>query len=240
MPVCGVDVSHHQDPARCDWRTAYDAGLRFVYVKGSEGDAFGDAPYVDPAAGEHIRRIRETPLLVGMYHFARPDTRFASCADGRINGENEGNFAADTAIALGLAWPGSLPVAIDLEKYTPEELFITDAQRDDFVRGMVDTLEQRLGRLPIIYVGSTFWGYQHTTALAQELHARGVPLWLVNYTPNPDPAAEIKGWHHGIWQWSGGGEFCHCEPWPGLPHPVDQNTYRGSFAELRGLAAGPS
>jgi GH25 family lysozyme M1 (1,4-beta-N-acetylmuramidase) len=149
-----------------------------------------------------------------------------------------GEHAADTAIALGLAWRGSLPVAIDLENYTLDADKVTDAQRDEFVRGMVDTLERRLGRLPIMYVGATFWGYQQTNALAQELHTRGVPLWLVNYSPEADTDESIFGWPHAVWQFSGGGDHCFADPWPGLPHPVDQNRYRGTLAELRGLAGG--
>jgi GH25 family lysozyme M1 (1,4-beta-N-acetylmuramidase) len=234
MTVYGTDVSHHQDPTRCDWPTAYAAGLRFAYVKGSEGMDDGK-PYVDESAAEHIARIRQTPVHVGMYHFARPDNRFKTCIDGRTNGVNEGEFAASTAISLGLAWRGSLPVAIDLEKYTDDALGITDAQRDDFVRGMVDTLECRLGRLPTIYAGATFWGYQHSSALAAELRARGVLLWMVNYGEGPDPSKSIAGWPWSMWQHSGGGDYCYAEAFPGLPHPIDQNVYRGTMAELRGL-----
>jgi lysozyme len=196
MTVFGADVAHHQSPTLCDWPTAYAAGLRFVYVKGSEGME-DEKPYVDPAAATHVSLIRQTPLLVGMYHFARPDRRFTENCDGYLHGVNEGTFAAKTAISLGLGWSGSLPVAIDLEKYTPDTLEISDAERDDFVRGMVDTLEDRLGgRLPVVYTGATFW--QH----------------------------------------SGGGDCVTAEPWPGLPHPVDQNVYRGTLAELRGLVSG--
>jgi GH25 family lysozyme M1 (1,4-beta-N-acetylmuramidase) len=235
MTVFGADVAHHQSPTLCDWPTAYAAGLRFVYVKGSEGME-DEKPYVDPAAATHVSLIRQTPLLVGMYHFARPDRRFTENCDGYLHGVNEGTFAAKTAISLGLGWSGSLPVAIDLEKYTPDTLEVSDAERDDFVRGMVDTLEERLGgRLPVVYAGSTFWGYQHSTALAAELRARGVLLWLVNYTSKPDPAAGIAGWPWSFWQHSGGGDCVTAEPWPGLPHPVDQNVYRGTMAELRGL-----
>jgi GH25 family lysozyme M1 (1,4-beta-N-acetylmuramidase) len=237
MTIHGVDVSHHQPPDRCDWPTAFEAGLRFVYVKGSEGAGGADA-YVDPSAAAHVAAIRRTPLLVGMYHFARPDNRFKSSSDGYANGVAEGEHAAATAIALGLAWRGSLPVAIDLEKYTPDELKITDAQRDAFVRGMVDTLETRLGRLPVIYTGCTFWGYQHSAELAHELRDRGVLLWLVSYTAKPDPAESISGWPWWGWQHSGGGDSFTAIAWPGLPHPVDQNIYRGTEAELRGLVAG--
>jgi GH25 family lysozyme M1 (1,4-beta-N-acetylmuramidase) len=235
MTVFGVDVSHHQDPTRCDWPTAFAAGLRFVWVKGSEGME-DDKPYVDPAARVHIEAIRRTPLLVGMFHMARPDRRFATNPDGRENGIDEGLFAASTATALGVAWSNSMPVAIDLEYYTPGTLHITDEQRDEFVLGLVDTLESRLGRLPVVYAGSTFWRYQHTPALAEHLRARGVLLWQPNYTTRPDPTESIGGWPWSFWQHSGGRAAELAPPFPGLP-TVDQNVYRGTEAELRGLAA---
>ncbi len=235
MTVFGVDVAHHQDPKRCDWPTAFEAGCRFVYVKGSEGMG-GEGAYVDPAAAEHVARIRQTPLFVGMYHFARPDNRFKSSPDGRANGIAEGAHAVSTAISLGLAWGGSsLPIAIDLEKYTTDDVDITDAQRDDFLRGMIDEIQMATGRLPLLYVGATFFGYQHSAELAHELRARGVVLWQVDYTNAADPTESIEGWPWSIWQHSGGGSCCTAQPFPGLPHPVDQNVYRGSFAELRGL-----
>jgi lysozyme len=234
MTVFGADVAHHQTPSRCDWATAHSCGLRFVWVKGSEGMG-GEGAYVDPAAAEHVACIRRADIAVGMYHFARPDNRFASCADGRANGIAEGEHAVATAISLGAAWRGSLPIALDLEVYTPDTLKITDDQRDDFVRGFVDEVQMSTGRLPVVYTGATFWGYQHSTALAAELRARGVLLWLVNYTSKPDPTAGIAGWPWSFWQHSGGSDCVTAEPWPGLPHPVDQDVYRGTMAELRGL-----
>jgi lysozyme len=234
MTIHGTDVSHHQSPTLCDWPTAYEHGLRFVYVKGSEGME-DEKPHVDPAAAAHVALISRTPLYKGMYHFARPDNRFTADCDGYLHGVSEGEWAAKTATALGLAWSGSLPVAIDLEKYTPDTLEVSDAERDDFVRGMVDTLFSRLGRLPVVYAGSTYWGYQHSAALAEELRGRGVLLWLVNYGSAPDPAKSIGGWPWSVWQHSGGGDSCYAEPFPGLPHPIDRNVYRGTMGELRGL-----
>lgn len=230
MIVRGVDVSQAQRPAACDWPRAYDAGIRFAWAKGSEG-AGGAGAYVDSAAQQHLEQLGSTPILRGMYHVARPDNRDPS-GPWREDGRIEGEHAAATAIALGVAGPGHLPVAIDLEKYTT----ITDEQRDDFVRGLVDALERELGRLPLIYTGPNYWASQHTSGFASELRARGVLLWQVTYTPAGDPPRAIAGWPWSFWQYSGGGDFAYAPPIPGLPNPVDQNVYRGTMAELRGLA----
>lgn len=238
MIVRGVDVSKAQPPTACDWPRAFDAGIRFCFVKTSEG--MHDAtPYVDEAAAAHLAALKCTPILRGMFHVARPDRRFAESRDARRNGRVEGEFAAETALSLGVAGPGSLPVVLDLEKYTPTSLGITDAQRDEMVRAMVDTVEAWLGRLPIVYTGQDFWASQHTAALALELRERGVLLWQVDYRRGGiEPGEAIAGWPWSFWQHSGGGDFAYAPPVPGLPPPVDQNIYRGTLEELRGLLRG--
>lgn len=234
MPIIqGVDVSRNQRPSSCDWSRAYEAGVRFCYVKGSEG-AGGPGAYVDDKAAEHIAAIRKTPISVGMYHFARPDNRFRESRDPVVNGKREAEHLISTAIALGVAWTG-LPVAIDCEKYTPADLRITDAQRDAMLVTMIDEIEAVLKRLPVVYTGPNFWGDQHTRELASTLHARGVPLWLVKYGRGADPSETILGWPWSIWQHSGGGDFAYAPAIPGLPSPIDQNRYRGTAEEFRGL-----
>ena len=233
--IRGVDVSRHQRPDRCNWNVAYAVGaITFVYVKGSEG-AGGAGAYVDPSAAEHVASIRRTPISVGMYHFARPDNRFKLSSDGAANGRAEAEHAIETAKSLGLAWRGSLPVAIDHEKYTDKALGITDAQRDAFLLAMVDTIAEDLGRMPILYTGANMIAFQHTSGLPEQLRKRGVLLWLVNYTRKPDPEREVPGLPWSIWQHSGGGEFEMAAPVPGLPKPIDQNVYRGTDAEFAAL-----
>jgi GH25 family lysozyme M1 (1,4-beta-N-acetylmuramidase) len=233
--ICGVDVSKAQSPTRCDWPRAFDAGVRFAFIRASEG-AGGAGAYVDDAAALHLAAVRRTPIFSGVYHVARPDNRFASSPNGRANGVAEGRHACDTALRLGVAGVGSLPIVIDLEKYTPKLLGITDEQRDDFVRGLVDTIEAWTGRLPIIYAGGTYWHYQLSPTLALELRQRGVLLWLVDYQRGIEPLdATIDGWPWSFWQHSGGGDFAFAPPIPGMPNPIDQDQYRGSLIELRGL-----
>ena len=235
--ITGVDVSQHQRPSACNWARAYSSGLRFAWVKGSEGAGGEAGAYVDPAASEHLARLRQTPMLAGMYHFARPDNRFRVSPNGLTNGLAEGTHAASTAIDLGVAFAGSLPIAIDLEKYTPSEIGITDVQRGEFVLGMVSAIEAMTGRLPVIYTGPNYWDDQQTPKLATDLRARGVLLWLVKYSREADPPKTIPGWPWSVWQHSGGGDFAYAPPVAGLPSPIDQNVYRGSEAELRSLAA---
>jgi len=230
--IHGVDVSRHQPPTSCDWIAAAAAGLRFAFVKLTEGQ-----DYLDPAAAGHLASIRRTRILAGAYHFGRPDNRILDTDDGRDAGAREGEWFARNAIAVG-AVRGCLPPVLDLEKYAKRDNKPTSWNRDwraDYVRGLIDTVEALCGVTAIVYAGPTYWGYQHSTDLAVELRDRGCLLWLVKYGDGLDPSATIDGWPWSIWQWSGGGDSCFADPWPGLPHPIDRNVYRGSERELAAL-----
>ncbi len=63
----GVDTSHHQT-GKIDLRKAQHAGLRWWYLKATEGETFVDGTY-----RKRGREARRAGLPVGAYHFARPD-----------------------------------------------------------------------------------------------------------------------------------------------------------------------
>lgn len=63
--ILGIDVSHFNTVD--SWQKVKDSGVRFVYLKGSEGNT-----YTDPTAGTFFAGARSVGLDVGLYHFARP------------------------------------------------------------------------------------------------------------------------------------------------------------------------
>jgi GH25 family lysozyme M1 (1,4-beta-N-acetylmuramidase) len=63
----GVDTSHHQ-AGKLDLRRAQHAGLRWWYVKATEGET-----HIDDTYHQRIREARAAGVPVGSYHFARPD-----------------------------------------------------------------------------------------------------------------------------------------------------------------------
>ena len=63
----GVDTSHHQS-GRIDLTAARNAGVRWWYVKATEGTTFTDSSYAS-----RVRQARRAGIPVGAYHFARPD-----------------------------------------------------------------------------------------------------------------------------------------------------------------------
>lgn len=64
----GIDVSHYQ--GNIDWNTVVkNANISYAYLKATEG-----ATLVDDTYERNLREAKQAGLLVGSYHFYRPNT----------------------------------------------------------------------------------------------------------------------------------------------------------------------
>ena len=168
----GVDTSHHQ-PGKLDLRKAQLAGLRFWYVKTTDGETTVDDTYK-----KRIREARKAGVPVGSYHFARPD-------GGDAQKEAE-HFLASSEILLGDMVP-----MLDLEGHVVlqrEQLtrwvgvWVATVQRALAARGLSAT--------PIIYTHMD---------LDENF---GCKLWVARYSNDfrapriPEPWRRAAIWQH--------------------------------------------
>jgi GH25 family lysozyme M1 (1,4-beta-N-acetylmuramidase) len=189
----GVDTSHHQG-GRIDVKAAQAAGLRWWYLKATEGDSVRDATY-----RKRVRQARAAGIPVGAYHFARPDPGDAA-TEARF-------FLAHTDLRAG----DMLPM-LDLESLEGMTLAEVTRWTGQWVRTVTRALRQRgLEGRPIIYtpfdLGSGF----------------GCLLWVARYSDDFRAPRIPRPWRKAaIWQHSNGryGPVKHV---PGFG-PVDVNA----------------
>lgn len=132
-PYHGIDISSHQ--GQIDWnRVSTDKDIHFVYIKATEG-----ATYRSPHYGYNVAMARRNGLLVGSYHYFRPEVS----VDKQFS-----NF-------LGLAAPSSqdLIPMIDVEKIEP----VSRKQLIDSVMRLSRLMEQYYGARPMIYSTMAFY-----------------------------------------------------------------------------------
>lgn len=245
--IQGIDVSKHQGTV--DWALVatepavkangeldqvamggvFRARVKFNFgiVKATEG-----VGYVDTMFKKNWKALRDLQdgqgytFYRGAYHFARPDT-----IGGEKDGMAEAKSLCTTLLDAGGTGVGMLPPALDFEKYTDFDVKTDRA----FVRGFVKTVQDMLGRSPMIYTGRNVWKYQ----LGNTDEFNHLPLWLVRYT-----TAKLGAKAHGelpweawtFWQWSGGGDFAFAGPVPGVTGACDVNRFNGTLAELTEFA----
>jgi lysozyme len=127
----GIDVSAHQD--EIDWDAVAGDGIKFAYIKATEGQNWVDEWFEENWAGAH-----EAGLDRGAYHF------FTLCAPGEAQAEN--------FLAVAPPDDDALPPVIDLEltgncsDRPPAEQ--VSAEVDAFVR----LVEEAWGRDLLYYV----------------------------------------------------------------------------------------
>ena len=95
--IYGIDVSHWQ--GNIDWELLSEDGYTFSWVKATEG-----MTYTDPMFFNNISNGMATDIVMGAYHFARPDNNTAE--------EDATNFLNIASDYIG---PGFLPPVLDLE-----------------------------------------------------------------------------------------------------------------------------
>lgn len=130
-PVRGVDVSHYQ--GKIDFDALADQGMRFAFIKATEGST-----HVDPMLKKNSAGIENSDMRAGFYHF------FSFDSPGMTQAEN---FIANVPELEDM-----LPPVIDVEYYGDYFRNPPDAERvKPELRAMVERLEQEYGVKPVIY-----------------------------------------------------------------------------------------
>ena len=169
----GVDVSYYEGTV--DWAKAYTAGVRFAFIRLSDGTVFRDPKFV-----QNWANAKTAGVIRGAYQFFRPNQSATAQADMMI-------------AAIGTYQPGDLPPVIDVET--------TDGLGPATVAARVKTWMERvkagLGVDPIVYTGMYFWRDQVGNLATYAAN----PLWIAQYTsaacPNlPSVWSSWAFWQH--------------------------------------------
>lgn len=184
--IQGVDVSRWQGVI--DWRKCAAQGVRFAYIKATEG-----INWTDPNLDTNWQGAKRIGFRVGAYHFLRHDA----------NGQQQAlHFLSKVQRKAG-----DLLMALDCERGGPGIAQI--------IQDAVNTLHQHTGRWPVIYTSRAWW--HANVGRGPMPWAAQCPLWCANYyVPQPRWAPELgplvpDAWDGAaIWQWTSalpGGQY---------------------------------
>ncbi|RMI37662.1 lysozyme [Streptomyces triticirhizae] len=206
--VEGVDVSSHQ--GNVAWSTLWNSGVRFAYVKATEGTGYRNPYFTQQYNGSY-----DTGMIRGAYHFALPNAS-SGAAQATYFATNGGGWSAD-----GKTLPGVLD--IEYNPYGSTCYGLSQSAMVDWIRDFSDTYRAHTGRDVVIYT-TTDWWTQCTGNNAS--FGSTNPLWIARYasTPGTLPA----GWGFWtFWQYTSTG-----------PTVGDHNLFNGAMDRLQALANG--
>ena len=168
--VCGIDVSHYQ--GEINWERAAADGIRFAFIKATEGVSITDETFAD-----HWEAAGEAGIYRGAYHFFRAGT------------DAEAQAKHFLKVTAGLS--AELPAVLDLE--------VTDRQgAAQIVKGAqawMKTVEKGSGRKPLLYTMPRFADDFLGDKLAE------YPLWVVDLRVGPPRLPKAwEDWT--FWQYS--------------------------------------
>jgi lysozyme len=206
-PIQGIDVSKFQGDI--DWQAAARAGVRFAFIKATEG---GD--HLDERFHAHWQGAGAAGVLRGAYHFmfwCRPAHEQAAWFKSHVPRDAH-----------------ALPPVLDLEwnahsKTCPKRLAPEVARKK--IDLMLREMEAHTGKRPIIYTDIVF----HRDVLVG--HYPQHKFWLRSVAAEPHEKYESRSWT--FWQFTSTGRV------PGIRGPVDRNVFVGSFDQLQALARAP-
>ncbi len=236
--ISGIDVSHWQ--GNINWSQVKNSGIEFAFTKATEGVNFTDSKFHTNMAGATAAGV-----LVGPYHFARPESKngvpFTSYAGGPLlpgtdpylDAVSEASDFVDAISPYYNSGSYLLPV-LDLEK-DPD--FGNLALEREFVSRWAqifsDTVNDSLGVRPMIYSG--LWRANNRYEAEQAAtHDLWLAWWKGTGTTDPPVASDTPNWTDWkFWQWTDSSSV------PGIAGGVDGDVFNGSMADLEKLLIGP-
>ncbi|MGH3309349.1 MAG: lysozyme [Streptomyces sp.] len=206
--VEGVDVSSHNGSV--PWSTLWRGGVRFAYVKATEGTS-----YRNPYFAQQYNGSYRTGMIRGAYHFALPASS-SGAAQAKYFLAHGGDWSKDGK---------TLPGALDLE-YNPYGSACYGKSAASMVNWIADfsrTYHANTGRHPVIYTSTTWW--KRCTGNSGRFSSTN-PLWIPRYGSSVGPLP--AGWHfQTFWQYTSKGKTVG-----------DRNRFNGAYARLKVLATG--
>ncbi|MEU4891495.1 lysozyme [Streptomyces sp. NPDC044780] len=206
--VEGVDVSSHQ--GNVAWATLWSSGVRFAYVKATEGTS-----YTNPYFAQQYNGSYNVGMIRGAYHFALPDNS-SGAAQANYFVDHGGGWSKDGK---------TLPGALDME-YNPYGATcygLSASAMVNWVKDFSNTYKARTGRDPVIYTSTSWW--KSCTGNSAAFGSIN-PLWIPRYGSS---VGELPaGWgFHTIWQYTSSGATVG-----------DHNKFNGAMDRLQALANG--
>lgn len=201
--VEGVDVSGYQP--NTDWTKAKADGIDFAVVKATEGTG-----YVNPYFDQDWAGLKSNGMFRGPYHFFHPGGDPIAQADHFVS-------------TFGALEPGDLPPVCDLE--------VTDGASKATIQAntaaFLERVEQKSGRVPMIYTSPYFWN----TVVGAPAGFEKYHLWVAHWeTDCPNTPEGWSDWP--FWQYADNGSV------NGIAGNVDLDRFNGSLAELAVFAKG--
>jgi GH25 family lysozyme M1 (1,4-beta-N-acetylmuramidase) len=196
-----VEVSCHQRGV--DFAAVKASGRDFAVIKATEG-----VGWTDPTFAAYRQAAHAAGLIVGIYHFARPDTNSPAAE------------AQSFLSAVGAVQPGEFLV-LDWEvPYGGDHVA--------WCKAWLDAVAAQTGVNPLIYMNqSTAAGHNWTPVAANS------GLWLARYDNAPASQTSVAYWGScAMKQYSDAGTV------PGVPGTCDVNAFYGTTAQLLAYGKG--
>lgn len=203
----GIDVSDYQ--GSINWSQVAGSGYKFAFVKATEGEGFTGDPIARQQNFEiNAEGASSAGLLVGAYHFARPDL---------------GNNASDEArwfvnVTGSYIKPGYLRPVLDIEKGATT---LGGTALSKWIGEWMETVKNETGVEPLIYTSADYSANYLNASLTR------YDLWIAHWTYdiNSTPDTGIwDGWE--FWQYSNKGNVS------GIAGDVDLDLFDGSEDDL--------
>jgi lysozyme len=154
MEILGVDVSRYQEFARKNADQMYQNGIRFSWIKATE-----TINYQDPLFLRHYMDLKSVGILVGAYHFVRPNNILKQ-ATNFLNAVRSTEF--------------ELPYALDCE--------VSGITESEVIK-MLEVLRVETGVTSCIYTNESFGNQIFKSEYVSEY-----PIWVASWTKAAKPS----------------------------------------------------
>ena len=198
--IHGIDVSKYQGDI--DWAQVKASGVKFAYIKATEG---GD--HIDAKFQQNWNGAKAVGLPRGAYHFVY------WCRPWH---EEMRHF-----IQTVPKEPDALPPVLDVEATPESKKCKRRLERGPVLtemREMLRAMERHYGKKPVIYSTVDFY-----EAILSPNELEEYPIWIRSTKHSPHVRYGSRNWH--FWQYQSDAQI------PGIVGNVDRNAFRGDHKQ---------